>query len=143
MRRAGSSDELIRGFGRVSDWVQRSLSEYTAVVCGIEDCLAAGVKELEVHVTGGGGTMIVNQLGSEIAPGAGRHTRNPAAPFRGFVRRVQDLAMEFDSLIVRRREEVDEQALQAARRRRRTRNTARRRRHRRGGGLIHGGTGRH
>ena len=82
--------------------------------CGIEDCVAAGVKELEVHVTGGGGTMIVNQLGSEIAPGAGRHTRNPAAPFRGFVRRVQDLAMEFDSLIVRRREEVDEQALHLA-----------------------------
>ena len=41
----------------MSDWVQRSLSEYTAVVCGIEDCVAAGVKELEVHVTGGGGTM--------------------------------------------------------------------------------------
>ncbi len=114
LRRAGSDDELIRGFGRVSDWVQRSLSEYTAVVCGIEDCLAAGVKELEVHVTGGGGKMIVNQLGSEIAPGAGRHTRNPVAPCRGFVRRVQDLAMEFDSLIVRHRDEVDEQALHLA-----------------------------
>ena len=94
--------------------MQRSLSEYTAVVCGIEDCLAAGVKELEVHVTGGGGKMIVNQLGSEIAPGAGRHTRNPVAPCRGFVRRVQDLAMEFDSLIVRHRDEVDEQALHLA-----------------------------
>ena len=84
------------------------------MVCGIEDCLAAGVKELTVHVTGGGGKMIVNQLGSEIAPGAGRHTRNPVAPCRGFVRRVQDLAMEFDSLIVRHRDEVDEQALHLA-----------------------------
>ena len=27
LRRVGSDDELIRGFGRVSDWVQRSLSD--------------------------------------------------------------------------------------------------------------------
>ena len=44
----GSPTAVLEGFGSLGGWTTRNASAFTALLCGLEDARAAGVKRLEV-----------------------------------------------------------------------------------------------
>ena len=90
------NSELLQGYGSCGQWITNNICEYVALVCGLEDALAAGVRRINVFTDS---MIIVNHLPPSIAHKS-KQSRSITDHFKPLWSRVLELAAKFDLIRV-------------------------------------------
>ena len=111
----GSPAPVLEGFGSLGSWATRNAAAFTALLCGLEDARAAGVKRLEVFTPS---ALCIKHLPLEFRDasfGPASQDNNNIRWLRGLKAAVIDELRAFDLVEVKKPPNDDDGSRTAAR----------------------------